>query len=49
MLEDELDLEADLGIDTVKQVEIFAKVSGKFGFSVPDRNRCETIFETAGI
>ncbi len=36
MLEDDLDLEADLGIDTVKQVEIFAKVSSKFGFSVPD-------------
>ncbi len=36
MLEDDLDLEADLGIDTVKQVEIFAKVSSHFGFSVPD-------------
>ncbi len=36
MLEDELDLEADLGIDTVKQVEIFGKMAGKFGFSVPD-------------
>jgi hypothetical protein len=29
MLEDELDLEADLGIDTVKQVEIFGKVAGE--------------------
>jgi len=36
MLEDDLDLEADLGIDTVKQVEIFGKVSSKFGFPVPD-------------
>ena len=36
MLEDGLDLEADLGIDTVKQVEIFAKVAATFGFSVPD-------------
>jgi len=36
MLDDDLDLEADLGIDTVKQVEIFAKVSASFGFSVPD-------------
>jgi len=36
MLEDELDLEADLGIDTVKQVEIFAKIASTFGFSVPD-------------
>ena len=36
MLEDDLDLEADLGVDTVKQVEIFAKLASHFGFSVPD-------------
>jgi len=36
MLEDDLDLEADLGIDTVKQVEIFARIASTFGFSVPD-------------
>ncbi|MCA1784898.1 MAG: SDR family NAD(P)-dependent oxidoreductase, partial [Desulfobacteraceae bacterium] len=36
MLEDDLDLEADLGIDTVKQVEIFGKVATQFGFPVPD-------------
>jgi len=36
MLEDDLDLEADLGIDTVKQVEIFAKIASTFGFAVPD-------------
>ncbi len=36
MLEETLDLEADLGIDTVKQVEIFAKIASTFGFSVPD-------------
>jgi len=36
MLEDDLDLEADLGIDTVKQVEIFGKVASHFGFAVPD-------------
>jgi acyl transferase domain-containing protein/NAD(P)H-dependent flavin oxidoreductase YrpB (nitropropane dioxygenase family)/acyl carrier protein/NAD(P)-dependent dehydrogenase (short-subunit alcohol dehydrogenase family) len=36
MLEDDLDLEADLGIDTVKQVEIFARIASHFGFSVPD-------------
>ncbi|MBU2630188.1 MAG: acyltransferase domain-containing protein, partial [Proteobacteria bacterium] len=36
MLEDGLDLEADLGIDTVKQVEIFAKIAAHFGFPVPD-------------
>ena len=36
MLDDGLDLEADLGIDTVKQVEIFGNIASKFGFSVPD-------------
>ncbi len=36
MLEDGLDLEADLGIDTVKQVEIFGKVSERFGIEVPE-------------
>ncbi len=36
MLEDDLDLEADLGIDTVKQVEIFGSLANKFKFSVPD-------------
>ncbi|MCP3874205.1 MAG: KR domain-containing protein, partial [Desulfobacteraceae bacterium] len=34
--EDHLDLEADLGIDTVKQVEVFAKIAAHFGFPVPD-------------
>ncbi|MCF8091457.1 MAG: acyltransferase domain-containing protein, partial [Desulfotignum sp.] len=36
MLENDLDLEADLGIDTVKQVEIFGKIATQFGFPVPD-------------
>ena len=36
MLDERLDLEADLGIDTVKQVEIFAKICEKFGIAVPD-------------
>ncbi len=36
MLESDLDLEADLGIDTVKQVEIFAKAASHFGLSVPE-------------
>lgn len=36
MLTNDLDLEADLGIDTVKQVEIFGNIASKFGFSVPD-------------
>ncbi|MCG8471269.1 MAG: KR domain-containing protein, partial [Desulfobacterales bacterium] len=36
MLEDDLDLEADLGIDTVKQVEVFGKISAEFGLDVPE-------------
>ncbi len=36
MLEHDLDLEADLGIDTVKQVEIFGNIASHFEFSVPD-------------
>jgi malonyl CoA-acyl carrier protein transacylase/acyl carrier protein len=36
MLEDDLDLEADLGIDTVKQVEIFGKISEQYGVEVPE-------------
>jgi len=36
MLEPELDLEADLGIDTVKQVEVFGKVAAQFNLEVPE-------------
>nr|WP_246294007.1 type I polyketide synthase [Desulfobacter latus] len=36
MLEPELDLEADLGIDTVKQVETFGKITKAYGLSVPE-------------
>ena len=36
MLEPELDLEADLGIDTVKQVEVFGKISAQFNLEVPE-------------
>ncbi len=36
MLEKDLDLEADLGIDTVKQVEIFGKVLARFNLKVPE-------------
>ncbi|MBP7496330.1 MAG: acyltransferase domain-containing protein, partial [Bacteroidales bacterium] len=36
MLEEALDLEADLGIDTVKQVEIFGKITAKFSLQVPE-------------
>ncbi len=36
MLEPDLDLEADLGIDTVKQVEIFGKISARFNLKVPE-------------
>ncbi|MDY0164866.1 phosphopantetheine-binding protein, partial [Desulfobotulus sp.] len=36
MLAEDLDLEADLGIDTVKQVEIFSKVMGHFGLGAEE-------------
>ncbi len=36
MLEDDMDLEADLGIDTVKQVEIFEKISSLYSLEVPE-------------
>ena len=36
MLEPDLDLEADLGIDTVKQVEVFGRVSARFGLATPE-------------
>jgi acyl carrier protein/NAD(P)-dependent dehydrogenase (short-subunit alcohol dehydrogenase family) len=36
MLAADLDLEADLGIDTVKQVEVFGKVSSHFNLPVPE-------------
>ncbi|MCL6457905.1 MAG: acyltransferase domain-containing protein, partial [Gorillibacterium sp.] len=39
MLEGELDLEADLGIDSVKQAEIFVQIREIFGYEVnPDLN-----------
>jgi len=45
MLELELDLEADLGIDTVKQVDIFARTREAFGVS-RDPNRALRDFNT---
>ena len=36
MLAADLDLEADLGIDTVKQVEVFGKISNHFNLPVPE-------------
>ncbi len=36
MLDADLDLEADLGIDTVKQVEVFGKISAYFKLPVPE-------------
>ena len=36
MLAADLDLEADLGIDTVKQVEVFGKISDHFNLPVPE-------------
>ncbi|MGG6312512.1 SDR family NAD(P)-dependent oxidoreductase [Paenibacillus macerans] len=39
MLEDDLDLEADLGIDSVKQAEIFVQIRETFGYEAnPDLN-----------
>ncbi|MBI9085193.1 MAG: acyltransferase domain-containing protein [Desulfobacterales bacterium] len=51
MLEPDLDLEADLGIDTVKQVEVFGRVSARFGLAVPEDLRLRdlnTIARLAG-
>ncbi len=51
MLDENLDLEADLGIDTVKQVEIFGKVAGNFGIDVPEDlqlSEMNTIAKLAG-
>ncbi|MCY1074897.1 type I polyketide synthase [Archangium lansingense] len=45
MLEMDLDLEADLGIDTVKQVDIFARTREAFGVS-RDPNRALRDFNT---
>ena len=36
MLGEDLDLEADLGIDTVKQVEIFGKITASFDVEIPE-------------
>jgi malonyl CoA-acyl carrier protein transacylase len=49
MLENDLDLEADLGIDTVKQVEIFGSLASKFQFSVPDDLRLRDLNSIAKL
>ena len=36
MLELDLDMEADLGIDTVKQVEIFQMITGKYNLELEE-------------
>ena len=36
LLEPDLDLEADLGVDTVKQAEVFAAVRGQYDFERDD-------------
>jgi acyl transferase domain-containing protein/NAD(P)H-dependent flavin oxidoreductase YrpB (nitropropane dioxygenase family)/NAD(P)-dependent dehydrogenase (short-subunit alcohol dehydrogenase family) len=51
MLDSALDLEADLGIDTVKQVETFGRISRHFGLAVPEDLRLaelNTIDKIAG-
>ena len=42
MLELDLDLEADLGIDTVKQAETFAAIRAAYDIERDDRCRCGT-------
>jgi len=52
MLEEDLDLEADLGIDTVKQVEIFGRISAQFNRDLPENlklSEYNTISKIAGF
>ena len=42
MLDLDLDLEADLGVDTVKQAEVFASVREAYGISRDDKLGCAT-------
>ena len=52
MLDENLDLEADLGIDTVKQVEIFGKVCDNYSIPVPEDiklTELNTIAKLAGF
>ncbi len=38
LLEPDLDLEADLGVDTVKQAEVFAAVRGRYDLERDDNS-----------
>ncbi|MBU1170034.1 MAG: SDR family NAD(P)-dependent oxidoreductase, partial [Proteobacteria bacterium] len=49
MLEDTLDLEADLGIDTVKQVEIFGKISAAYSLKVPENLKLKDLNSIAKL
>ena len=42
MLDLDLDLEADLGIDTVKQAEVFAQIRERFGIERDDKLKLAT-------
>ena len=42
LLDMDLDLEADLGIDTVKQAEVFAAIREAYGIERDDRSSCAT-------
>ena len=42
MLDLDLDLEADLGVDTVKQAELFATVREAYGIARDDRGKRST-------
>ncbi|WP_198013926.1 type I polyketide synthase [Desulforegula conservatrix] len=49
MLGDDLDLEADLGIDTVKQVEIFGKITASFDVEMPEGANLRELNTISGI
>ena len=42
LLDPDLDLEADLGVDTVKQAEVFAAVRAHYGVERDDTCSCGT-------
>ncbi len=42
MLDLDLDLEADLGVDTVKQAEVMATIREAYGIPRDEKSSCET-------
>ncbi|MEV7229750.1 phosphopantetheine-binding protein [Polymorphospora sp. NPDC051019] len=43
---DDADLDADLGVDSLKQVEMFARLRNRFGLPAPDADVRVTSFRT---